>query len=212
MDLSVIMATVALAYLMGSIPFGLLVGFMRGVDVRKVGSCNIGATNVLRTVGKPWGILAFALDFGKGVAGALAAPCLARAIFGGGCGVSSETLRLVGGLAAVVGHTWPVWLGFRGGKGVATSFGMLLAVVPVQVGIAFAAWVVVLLVSRYVSLASICAATVLPVAVWLMKFDAAAGNWALPAAITVLGALVVLRHRANIVRLANGTENRFRFK
>lgn len=212
MDFAVIIATIVPAYLVGSIPFGLLIGLARGVDVRKAGSCNIGATNVLRTVGKPWGILAFALDFGKGVAGALAAPCLACAIFGGGGGMPADTLRLAGGLAAVAGHTWPVWLGFRGGKGVATSFGMLLAVVPVQVAIAFAAWVAVLLVSRYVSLASICAATVLPVAVWLMKFDAAAGNWALPVAITVLGAFVVLRHRSNIARLLNGTENRFRFK
>lgn len=199
------------AYLLGSVPFGLLIGLSRGIDVRKAGSCNIGATNVLRTVGRPWGILAFALDFCKGVAGATLAPMLARSLVAG-AGADPAMLALSGGLAAVAGHTWPVWLRFRGGKGVATSFGMLVAVVPAEVGMAFAAWLVVLLAFRYVSLASICAAVVLPVAVWLMKFDASAGNWILPVAITVLGLLVVLRHRANIVRLLAGTENRFKFR
>lgn len=198
------------AYLIGSVPFGLLIGLARGVDVRKTGSCNIGATNVLRTVGRPWGILAFALDFAKGVAGSLLAPALASAFMPGTS--DSGLLKLVGGMASVAGHTWPPWLAFHGGKGVATSFGMLVAIVPVQVGISFAVWLAVLLASRFVSLASISAAVVLPVTVWLMKFDSSTGNWTLPVALTALGLLVIYRHRANISRLMSGTENRFKFK
>lgn len=209
--------TFLIAYLLGSIPFGLLVGLSRGIDVRKVGSCNIGATNVLRTVGKPWGILAFALDFAKGFAGAALAPRLAALVLEAGStnlsAYSSYSLSLVGGIAAVIGHTWPIWLRFRGGKGVATSFGMLVAIAPMQVGVAFAAWLVVLLATRFVSAASIAAAATLAIAVWLMRHTEGSATevWVMPIAVTLLSALVILRHRANIMRLLEGTENRFKF-
>jgi glycerol-3-phosphate acyltransferase PlsY len=199
------------AYLLGSIPFGLLIGLARGIDVRTVGSRNIGATNVLRTVGKPWGILAFVLDFAKGLAGALLAPALANAAFGE-TWPAQDIAALAGGLAAVAGHTWPVWLGFRGGKGVATSAGMLVAVAPAEVGIAFAVWLAVLIASRYVSLASISAAVALAAAAWLRAAPSSPREFLIPGLITILALVVVLRHRANIARLMAGTENRFQLK
>ena len=201
---------IVVAYLMGSIPFGLIIGLARGIDVRTVGSKNIGATNVLRTVGRPWGILAFALDFGKGVAGAVLAPLLANAVCGGA--PAPDIAALAGGLAAVAGHTWPVWLRFRGGKGVATSAGMLVAIAPAAVGIAFAVWLVVLIASRYVSLASISAAAALAVAIWFRASHSAPHWWLVPALVTALAVLVIARHHANIARLMSGTENRFSWK
>ena len=201
---------IVVAYLMGSIPFGLIIGLARGIDVRTVGSKNIGATNVLRTVGRPWGILAFALDFGKGGAGAVLAPLLANAVCGGA--PAPDIAALAGGLAAVAGHTWPVWLRFRGGKGVATSAGMLVAIAPAAVGIAFAVWLVVLIASRYVSLASISAAAALAVAIWLRASHSAPHWWLVPALVTALAVLVIARHHTNIARLMSGTENRFSWK
>ncbi len=200
---------IVVAYLLGSVPFGLLVGLARGVDVRTVGSKNIGATNVFRTVGKPWGVMAFLLDFGKGVAGAALVPWLASLALGGVA--DPALLRLAGGLAAVAGHNWPVWLGFRGGKGVATSAGMLVAVAPAAVGMAVLAWIVVFVSSRYVSLASISAAVVLGALVWVNPF-AVSGPVAIPALLSLLGLVVVVRHHANISRLLKGTENRFSFR
>ena len=196
-----------LSYLLGSVPFGLLVSRARGVDIRAVGSRNIGATNVFRCVGKPWGILTFALDFLKGLAGASLIPCLASRLFAEE-GTSAPTLALVGGAAAVIGHTWPLFAGFKGGKGVATGFGMLVAIAPAAVGIAFAAWLVVMAVSRYVSLASVTAAAVLIALVWFPRF---CGHLPSSIVITVIAAVVIVRHRANIARLISGTEARFSF-
>ncbi len=189
------------AYLLGAVPFGLLIARARGVDLRRIGSGNIGATNVSRALGRTWGILAFLLDALKGWAPAALLPLAARAagaeppdLFGVGCGV-----------AAVVGHIWPVYLGFRGGKGVATSAGMLLGVAPWAALAGLAAWTVVFLSSRYVSLASIVAALIVPAAGWLLPHTSNVLPWIL----TALGLLTILRHRANIVRLCRGTENRF---
>lgn len=206
-EIPLLATTALLAYLFGSIPFGLLIGLSRGIDIRKVGSCNIGATNVLRTVGKPWGILAFILDFGKGIAGTLLAPALATQICNGG--LPQEYLRLAGGFFAVAGHNWPVWLGFRGGKGVATSAGFLLAIIPAQLGIALAVWVVVLLAFRYVSLASITAAIALATMTWISRGQQ---PFAVPVLTTVLAVFIIVRHRQNIMRLLSGTENIFSFR
>ena len=196
-----------LSYLLGSVPFGLLVARARGIDIRAVGSRNIGATNVFRCVGKPWGILTFALDFLKGLAGASLIPCVASRLIAGE-GTSASTLALVGGAAAVIGHTWPLFAGFRGGKGVATGFGMLVAIAPAAVGIAFGAWLAVMAVFRYVSLASVTAAAVLIALVWFPRF---CGHLPSAIVITAIAAVVIVRHRSNIVRLANGTEARFSF-
>ena len=198
-------ATVLLAYLLGSIPFGLLVARARGVDIRSVGSRNIGATNVFRCVGKPWGILTFALDFAKGLAAAALLPALVTRLLPGG---APHSLALVGGAAAVVGHTWPLFAGFKGGKGVATGFGMLIAIAPAAVGIAFGAWLLVMAATRYVSLSSVMAAAVLIALVWIPRFCDH-----LPSSIVIsaIAAVVIVRHRSNIVRLVNGTESRFSF-
>ena len=196
-----------LAYLLGSVPFGLLVARARGVDIRAVGSRNIGATNVFRCVGKPWGILTFVLDFLKGLVGASLIPCLASRLIAEE-GTSAPTLALVGGAAAVIGHTWPIFAGFKGGKGVATGFGMLVAITPAAVGIAFGAWLVVMAVSRYVSLSSVTAAAVLIALIWFPRF---CGHLPTSIVITVIAAVVIVRHRSNISRLIKGTEARFSF-
>ena len=191
-------ALIAGAYLLGSIPFGLLVARSRGVDIRKVGSGNIGATNVLRSVGKPWGILVFLLDFLKGLAPALLAARLSPVTDAG----------LYCGFAAIAGHNWPVWLGFKGGKGVATSAGVLAGAAPLTILPGLLTWIIVLKTTRYVSLASILAAVVVAASAWIFYAD----HPVVAALLTVLALLVIVRHRANIGRLLRGEENRFQRK
>lgn len=198
--------TIIIAYLLGSIPFGLLIGLSRGIDVRTVGSKNIGATNVFRTVGKKWGILAFILDFLKGLGGALLVPYLLSAF----SLPAGDLSAVLGGLSAVAGHNWSVFLRFKGGKGVATSAGLLAAVAPLAVAVALLGWIVVFVVSRYVSLASITAALVMGVLVWIAPF--APNAMATQVLLSVLALTVVIRHHANISRLLSGTENRFSFR
>jgi len=184
------------AYLFGAVPFGLLIAKSRGVDIRKQGSGNIGATNVLRVLGKGWGIFTFVLDALKGFLPAFFFPAIG--------GVDAE-YGVLFGMAAIIGHSFPVYLKFKGGKGVATSAGMLLGVAPAAVGIGFLCWIICMFVSRYVSLSSIVAAVAVATTVWIRgdKGPVVSG------ALTVLAVLVVWLHRANIRRLLNGTENRF---
>ena len=181
------------AYLAGSIPFGYLIGRARGVDVRTVGSKNIGATNVYRTVGKGWGVLAFLCDFLKGLL-----PTLAALRWGGG-----QDLPVCTGLACVVGHTLTVFMRFRGGKGVATAFGMMVALAPWPALAALGVFVVTVWLSHYISLGSILAAATLAALVW-----ATPCRPILRVVATVVAAFVVVRHRSNIVRIAKGCENR----
>ena len=188
---------VSAAYLLGSIPNGLLIARLKGIDLQKVGSGNIGATNVFRCVGKSWGIAAFVLDAVKGFVPAFVFPRLMEA--------APPWMGLACGLAAVAGHNWPVWLKFKGGKGVSTSAGMLLGIAPAAVGIGFAVFAVVVALSRIVSLGSILAAiAVAGAGVWLYGAD----NRLLAVALIAMGALVVLKHRANVGRLLKGTEPR----
>ncbi len=204
----------AVAYLLGSAPFGLLAGWLAGKDVRKQGSGNIGATNVGRVCGWRWGAPVFALDFLKGFAAVF---WLAPWLLGQDrpALMSANAWAAVGcGLAAILGHNFPVWLGFRGGKGVATSAGVLLALLPAEFGVALAVFISATGVSRYVSLGSLCAAAALPlarVALALWREGQApfsAPQLPLTIASLAMGLLVVLRHRANIQRLLAGTENR----
>ena len=188
---------VSAAYLLGSIPNGLLIARLKGIDLQKVGSGNIGATNVFRCVGKSWGIAAFVLDAVKGFVPAFVFPRLMEA--------APPWMGLACGLAAVAGHNWPIWLKFKGGKGVSTSAGMLLGIAPAAVGIGFAVFAVVVALSRIVSLGSILAAiAVAGAGVWLYGAD----NRLLAVALIAMGALVVLKHRANVGRLLKGTEPR----
>lgn len=192
------------AYLLGAIPFGLLLGKLKGIDVRTVGSKNIGATNVLRTVGKPWGITTFVLDALKGFLPAYVFPILGSRF--GAPFQSLEIAAIVGGASAILGHNFPVYLGFKGGKGVATSAGALLGIAPLAVAVGLAVWAFFFFTLRYVSLASIAAAVAVPMVGWVVYRGAGP---AVPVTLTILAALIILRHRANIQRLLNGTENRF---
>ncbi|MBI2437402.1 MAG: glycerol-3-phosphate 1-O-acyltransferase PlsY [Lentisphaerae bacterium] len=195
-----------LAYLLGAIPFGFLIARARGVDIRTVGSGNIGATNVFRAVGKGWGALVFAGDVLKGFIPVSVFPLLARKFWAYDGG---ELLSLMCACLAIGGHNWPVYLRFKGGKGVATSVGALLGLTPPAAGIGLLAWALVFAATRYVSVASIVAALVVAGAVW---FFYASGGILLPVVLTVLCGLVIWRHKRNIQRLLAGTENRFEFK
>ena len=193
------------AYLIGAIPFGFLIGKMRGVDVRTVGSKNIGATNVFRTVGKKWGLIAFACDVLKGLL-----PTLAARHFAAG----DSSLPLCVGIACVVGHMLTPYMKFKGGKGVATAFGALLALIPATVGIAFAIFALTFACSNYISLGSCVAATTLAVMVWIPFLDHA-GYRDLPLCIlvTLIAAFIVWKHRSNIGRLVQDKESKiFLFK
>ena len=185
------------SYLLGSFPTAyLLVKRLKRVDVRTVGSGNVGATNVARIAGFKAGAVVFLIDAAKG---ALAVCWVAwwqqSAVTPG--------LQLACGLAAILGHSFPVWLGFRGGKGVATTIGVLLAAMPLAAAACLAAWVIVFAIWRYVSLASIAAAVTLPVAQAVLGQGVAERLFG-----AVLALLVIVRHRANIQRLRQGTEPR----
>lgn len=183
----------AASYLLGSIPFSYLVARQRGVDVRRVGSGNVGATNVMRNVGKGAGLLAFVLDAAKGAAAALIAQ---RSGLG-------DALAALAAVAAILGHMYPVWLRFRGGKGVATGAGAFLPLAPLAVGGAFVAFALTLALTRYVSVGSMAAAVVLAVLAALT--GAPRPVWI---AAAVMAALILWKHRGNMERLASGTESR----
>jgi glycerol-3-phosphate acyltransferase PlsY len=174
-----------------------------GVDIRKHGSGNIGATNVFRTLGKPLGVFVFHVDALKGFAAVWLA-----VQFGDG----SNWAGIVAAVAVIAGHNYTPWLGFKGGKGIATSAGVLLALMPWAVLAIAVVWVLVFKISRYVSLASICAAAALPVAVGLLWFSGCGGNGPLLAFSLAISALAIWRHRTNIQRLRAGTESRFERK
>ena len=197
------------AYLLGSIPFGLLLAKAQGIDLRNIGSGNIGATNVGRALGKKWAYVCFVLDCLKGLLPML----LARLLVGSDATAGELALWLVVGSAAVIGHIFPAYLRFKGGKGVSTSLGMVLGLYPyftIPGAIAFAVWVTFLLIWRYVSLASIAAATAFPailVALIALNDGWQFGSlWPLLIAALLMPCLVVLRHVENIKRILEGSE------
>ncbi|HVY71239.1 MAG TPA: glycerol-3-phosphate 1-O-acyltransferase PlsY [Verrucomicrobiae bacterium] len=194
-----------IAYFLGSIPTGYLAGRAKGIDIRTVGSKNIGATNVFRILGKGPGIVVLLVDALKGYLGCKLAPALAEVTFVGGARpLTGEWTIIIAGIGAILGHNYTCWLRFKGGKGVATTAGVMIAFAPMALLMALALWLVVFAASRYVSLASIAAAISLPFATWLAggsgKFIGIAGS---------VGALAIYKHKANIRRLLDGTENRF---
>ncbi|HVF49908.1 MAG TPA: glycerol-3-phosphate 1-O-acyltransferase PlsY [Pyrinomonadaceae bacterium] len=199
---------VLLAYLLGSIPFGYLVVLLTGGgDVRETGSGGTGATNVTRRAGRGAGILTLALDALKGVV----AVALARWLLAPDFAVNWWVAACA--LAAVVGHIFPVWLGFRGGKGVATGLGVFLMLAPLAVACAGAVFLLIVWWTRYVSLGSILAAATLPLGVWLTNSrnaETQANVWPLLTTAIIGSAFIVLMHRANISRLMHGTENRLK--
>jgi glycerol-3-phosphate acyltransferase PlsY len=192
---------VLLSYVLGSIPFGyLLVRARSGGDVRAMGSGNIGATNVARTAGLPIGVATLLLDAGKGYF----AVWLAGHFSGG-----NIRFMMVAGLAAILGHVFPVWLKFSGGKGVATAVGVFLMISWAAVAAAVAVFVIVVLFWRYVSLASVSAAAALPLLVYLLYAPGQAPPAAVTAGTLLAASLVIVKHRENIERLMAGTEPRF---
>ncbi len=197
---------VIVSYLLGSIPSGYLVAKAHGIDIRQHGSKNIGATNVLRVMGKKWGYFVFFCDALKGFVSVKVGFSLA-----GSFGATVTLAGLVAALCCILGHNYPVWLSFKGGKGVATSAGVVIALFPVVIVLlAGIVWLLVFLLGRYVSLASISAAVALPIAVALFGPYARINDYWLVLCFSVLAAgLAVWRHRANITRLLNGTESRF---
>jgi acyl phosphate:glycerol-3-phosphate acyltransferase len=191
--------TLLAAYLIGGIPFGyLLVRLKTGQDVRSMGSGNIGATNVLRTTGRGFGILTLLLDVAKG----WAAVQLAAHFTGG-----DPAWMAAAGVAVVLGHAFPVFLKFQGGKAVASFVGVALAVAPWALLGVLIIFVLVVALTRYISLGSILGAGLFPLGVWLIYHPA----WQMTAACLFCGAFIIWRHKSNIERLRAGTENVFRF-
>lgn len=195
------------AFLLGSAPWGYLAGRARGLDIRRHGSGNIGATNVFRVMGPGWGVAVFALDFLKGLAAALGG-----GLFAAEAGLPGDVASVAGGLGAILGHNFTPWLGFKGGKGIASSAGVLFGITPVAAAAALALWVVLFFSTRYVSVASIGAAVGLPVftaVIPLLPGSLPGGTPLLLGFSVVIGALAVWRHAPNIRRLLAGTEPRF---
>ena len=192
------------SYLIGAIPFGLLIGKCCGIDIRKTGSCNIGATNVTRSVGKTAGKICFFLDFLKGALPVAAAQLI----------YEMPWLTIGCGAAAILGHIFPVFLKFKGGKGISTAAGAIFAIAPCPLLAALAVWVVVFELSGYVSLGSIAAAVALPVFAFVcarygIGSPLARGRWMLLFFLAA-AVLAIWRHRSNIRRLLDGTESSFK--
>lgn len=217
-----------LAFLAGSIPFGLLIAKAKGVNIREHGSGNIGATNVLRVVGKPYGILCLILDLMKGLLPTLAGISLFT--FEGNTNpmmleflkpyavelpqLQAQTLQILTGLAAILGHNYSPWIGFKGGKGIATSGGALIALMPAGVILLLVVWAVLFFTTKYVSVASMGAALSLPVIMITGSWyhgKLAHGNWNKPLFVfsIIIALLAVWRHRSNIKNLLDGTEHKF---
>jgi len=184
------------AYLIGSIPVGVILGKMKGIDPRKTGSGNIGATNVMRAGGKALGIITLLGDAAKGFVPVAVATVL---------NADYLTIAIVG-LAVFLGHVFSIFLGFRGGKGVATALGVYIAIRPLVILGAFIIFIIVFMIWRYMSLASIVGAIVVPIGLYLVKapceFIVMAG---------IIGIIVIIRHKENISRLIKGTENKLSF-
>ncbi|HEV2579133.1 MAG TPA: glycerol-3-phosphate 1-O-acyltransferase PlsY [Acidobacteriaceae bacterium] len=194
--------TLAIAYLLGSIPFGyLLVRIFRKEDIRATGSGNIGATNVARSGAKGLGILTLLLDLLK----AFAAVKIAQHFAPGTPGFPSD-LAVAAGIAAVLGHVFPIWLGFKGGKGVASALGVFIALAPLAALCALGVFIVVFAITRYVSLASILAAVMMPVFCLLWMPDRSP---VFVGGVIFIALLVIAKHHANIARLMEGKESRF---
>ncbi len=223
MSYGIFLFAVAGAYLLGSIPFGLLIAKAHGKDLRTIGSGNIGATNVSRALGRKWAYTCFTLDMLKGLVPMLAASMLISRYSMLGENPESSIqpvvlfLWLAVGCAAILGHIFPVYLKFKGGKGVATSFGVALGVWPyytIAAAFAGAVWVAAVLTWRYVSLASIVAAITFPLvliaAILLTPAWSFAALWPLLLAAIAIPLMVIIRHRENVKRLLAGTESKIR--
>lgn len=195
------------AYLLGSIPTGFLVARARGVDIRTVGSKNMGATNVFRVLGKGPGIFVLVADAAKGWGAIALTRYLIQSHYADGGELPAVGAPIVAGLFAILGHIYTCWLKFKGGKGIATSAGVMVALVPWALLASLVIWLIAFGVTRYVSVASIAGSGVLPVATWLTMHDLT-----LTGITSLVATLVIYKHKGNVQRLRNGTENRFNFR
>jgi len=206
-----IFATVALAsYLLGSIPAGYLAGRIAGIDIRHAGSGNIGATNVTRVLGKRYGYPVFIVDFLKGLMAVSVSILIEKRAQP--LSVPTELIGIIAAISCVIGHSFPVWLSFNGGKGVATSMGALFGLMPFVALIGVAVWVITFEMTRYVSVASMTAALAVPISILILMPLKQTGGTALLYFSICLAALVIFRHRSNLSRLVRGTEPRFKRK
>lgn len=191
-----VVIAIAAGYLLGSIPFGYLIGRWRGVDLRSVGSGNTGAANAFRNLGRRWGLAVAGLDIAKGVAGAL----IGRAL-------TDDSWPIAAGAAVMVGAIFPVWLRFRGGKGVAAGGGVLIGLFPIASAILVPVWIAIVLLTRITSLAAILASIAFVPLAWLLGYP-----WPYLLLAAAMAALVIYRHRTNIARLRDGTEAKLEFR
>lgn len=223
-----------LAFLLGSIPFGLLIARARGIDIRTQGSGNIGATNVLRVMGKKYGIPCLLLDILKGFIPVVIAVNLIQIAgrpvqvplgfldawalkLAAGDALKAQIAHILTALFAVLGHNYSPWVGFKGGKGIATSAGVLLGLMPFAVLLLLVVWLLLFITTRYVSVASIGASAVLPLlTLWGSWHHGRIqdGTWNKPLFVftIIIAILAIWKHRSNIQRLRDGTENRFQRK
>lgn len=211
MEIQIFLIAAVVSYLSGSVPYGYLIGKVKGIDIRRHGSCNIGATNVTRVIGRGWGRLCFACDFFKGFL-----PVLVFTLIRCPEGAAQKYIPVVCALCAVLGHIFPVWLKFKGGKGVAVAAGVVFALSPLSLACGLIVWLATFFISRYVSLASILAAASLPVFCFVFScvFSWEPGGFS-PVRLgllILLAVLTIVKHTSNIKRLLNGTENRFEKK
>ncbi|HEY2145716.1 MAG TPA: glycerol-3-phosphate 1-O-acyltransferase PlsY [Steroidobacteraceae bacterium] len=197
---------ILLAYLLGTLLGSLILGRLRGVDIRSMGSGNAGATNALRTQGKLFGLLVLVIDIAKGVVAVWWLPAAALPSIGIDAGVSREWISVACGFAVIVGHVYPVWFDFRGGKGAATVVGVIAALELRLLLPLLVSWFIVLLLSGYVGLATMLSTVALAAAVYLLE----PGNVALCTFCTAVAAFVIYTHRGNIARMRAGKENRVR--
>ncbi|MGC1387583.1 MAG: glycerol-3-phosphate 1-O-acyltransferase PlsY [Steroidobacteraceae bacterium] len=193
-----------IAYLLGALMGSLVLGRLRGVDIRRMGSGNAGATNALRTQGKVFGLSVLLIDLGKGVFAVLYLPGAQLPLVPLDPQLSREWLTLACGIAVIAGHVYPVWFGFRGGKGVATMLGVLAAIEPRLLVPMLGSWLAVLLLTGYVSLASMLAGLAVTIAVFVVE----PGNRPLLIFCLAVASLVIFTHRGNIARMRAGTEHR----
>lgn len=208
METAGLIFVILFAYFAGSIPTGYLVGLARGLDIRKEGSGNIGATNVFRVLGKPLGILVLIVDAAKGYLGAAIGAWIYWRFFGvpdesGLFGGVSKVPLLMTGVASVLGHNFSCWLKFKGGKGIATTAGALIAWAPLAFAVVISVWIIMAWLTRYVSVASIVAALALPFAVWGFQKDVG-----MTLVASLISIMAIWKHKTNIQRLRRGEENK----
>ena len=200
--MNLIVISIIAAYLIGSIPTGLICGrLLKGIDIRDYGSGNIGATNVFRVVGKLPGIIVLIIDILKGFVPVVMFP------YTTGISVSEGLFKVLISAAVISGHNWTVFANFKGGKGIATGAGVFLAISPFSTGITLVLFCIIIALTKYISLGSICSAVVLPILLLLFKSPLEYTLFGL-----IMGLIVIYRHKENIKRLIKGTENRISFK